>query len=100
MRMMVRFSLDVAAANAAIKNGTLPKVIEATMNDLKPEAAYFYAEEGRRTAYMVFDMKDPSQIPGIAEPWFMGMNALVTFRPVMNIQDLKAGLEKAMKKLG
>jgi hypothetical protein len=49
---------------------------------------------------MVFDMKDASSIPVVAEPFFMGLNADVQFTPVMNADDLKAGLEKAMKRLG
>ena len=48
-------------------------------------------------------MKDASQIPAVAEPWFLAFNAQVSLRPVMNPQDLaKAGpsIGKAAKKHG
>jgi hypothetical protein len=37
------------------------------MTKLKPEAAYFVAEHGQRSAMMFFGMKDASEIPGIAD---------------------------------
>ena len=98
MRMMLKFSLPVEAANRAIKDGILPKILQGLMADLKPEATYFAAQNGLRTGFFFFDMKDPSQIPSIAEPLFMGLDAAVEFAPVMNADDLKAGLEKAAKK--
>ena len=97
MRMFVRFTLPVDASNEAIKNGSLKATIEKTIAALKPEAAYFMAHDGMRSGFMVFDMKDPSDIPSIAEPFFLGMNAAVEFAPVMNAEDLAAGLEKAAK---
>ena len=67
--------------------------MEKILKDLKPEAAYFFADDdGQRSGSIVFDMKDASEIPAVAEPWFLAFNSKVSFRPIMNPQDLaKAG---------
>ena len=89
MRMLLRVSIPVEAGNAAAKAGTLGSTIEQILADLKPEAAYFFANDsGQRSGSIVFDMKDSSQIPAVAEPWFLAFNAKVSFRPIMNPQDL------------
>ena len=104
MRMLLRVSIPVETGNAAIKAGTLGSTIEQIVADLKPEAAYFLADDdGQRSCSIVFEMKDTSQIPAIAEPWFLAFNAKVSLRPVMNPQDLgTAGLSitKAAQKYG
>ena len=104
MRMLLRVSIPVGAGNAAAKDGTLGTIVEKILADLKPEAAYFFTDDtGNRSGSIVFDMKDPSEIPAIAEPWFLAFNAKVSFRPVMNPQDLaKAGpaIGKAAKAYG
>jgi len=48
-------------------------------------------------------MKDSSQIPAVAEPWFLAFNAKLSFRPVMNPKDLEAAgssMSKAAKQYG
>jgi hypothetical protein len=93
MRMLLRVSIPVEAGNAAAKAGTLGSTMEKILADLKPEAVYFFADDnGNRTGSIVFDLQDASQIPAVAEPWFLAFNAKVTLRPVMTPQDLaKAG---------
>ena len=93
MRMLLRVSIPVEAGNAAAKAGTLGSTIEGILAALKPEAAYFFADDdGQRSGSIVFDMKDTSEIPAVAEPWFLALNAKLSFRPIMNPQDLaKAG---------
>ena len=98
MRTLLRVTPDVDAANEAIKDGSMPKIIQNAMDKLKPEAAYFHANDGHRSFFMVFDMKDPSEIPVLAEPFFMKLKAKVDFCPVMNADDLKKGLEAVMAK--
>ena len=104
MRMLLRVSIPVETGNAAAKDGTLGSTVERILADLKPEAAYFFADDnGNRSGSIIFDMKDTSQIPAVAEPWFLAFNAKVSFRPVMNPQDLAKGgpsIAKAAKQYG
>jgi len=104
MRMLLRAIIPTEAANAAVRNGTLESTLKKILADLKPEAVYFVAvDSGERCALAVFDMKDSSELPKIAEPWFLAFNAHVTVRPTMNLQDLDAarpGFERAIKEFG
>jgi hypothetical protein len=90
--MLLRVSIPVETGNAAAKNGTLDKTVQKILAGLKPEAAYFYTDDdGQRSASIVFDMKDTSEIPAIAEPWFLAFHAKVSLRPIMNVADLEKG---------
>ena len=104
MRMMLRVSIPVEAGNAAAKAGTLGSTVEQILADLKPEATYFFPDDnGQRSVSIVFDMKDASQIPGVAEPWFLAFNAKVSLRPVMSPQDFAAAgpsIGKAVQQFG
>ena len=58
---------------------------------------------GKQHGTIVFDLKDTSQIPSIAEPWFLAFNARLTITPTMNPQDLanaQSGIEQAVKTYG
>ena len=88
MRMMMKVSMPVDTANAAVRAGELGKKIQSILEIMKPEAAYFVEEDGKRTGLIFFDMKDSSELPAVAEPWFLAFNASLTVRPVMNLEDL------------
>lgn len=94
MRTILKVVMPVDAGNKAINDGSLPATVQALIETYKPEASYFYAENGKRTMLFVFDKKDPTQISEIAEPLFMGLNADVQFYLVMNAGDRTTGLEK------
>lgn len=103
MRFLLRASMPVEPGNAAAKAGTLGSTIQSILSELKPEAAYFTDYDGMRTAFIILDMQDASQIPSIAEPWFIALNAQVEIHAVMVPEDLaRAGsaIEEAARKYG
>jgi hypothetical protein len=88
--MRVRGGKEGAPGSAcAVEDGSLPKALEETMRRLQPESAYFGPEGGVRTAFIVFDLKDPLGPPPIAEPLFR-----MEMFPVMNQEDLQKGLQQ------
>jgi len=97
MRMMMKVSIPVEAGNKGVKEGMLPKTVMAFVEKMKPETCFFTAEGGKRTAFFVFDLTDPTMIPSVAEPFFMNLNASIELAPVMNLAEMKAGVEKAVK---
>ena len=97
MRTLVKVTVPVEAGNRAIKDGRMQKVLAEASERLRPEAAYFLADKGIRTALYVVDLKDPSDIPVIAEPFFTEFNAAVEFIPVMTADDLKKALDRLAK---
>jgi len=103
MRFMLKALMDTERANILAKAGTLGSTIQKIVDELKPEAAYFTDDHGMRTAYIFFDMKENSEVPAIAEPWFLALNAHVEFHAVMVPQDLEKaapGIAKAAKAFG
>ena len=103
MRFLVKVNIPVEAGNRAAKAGTLGTTIHAILADLTPEAVYFTDDHGQRTAFLVVDMHDASQIPAIAEPWFLAFDASMEIHPVMVPADLiRAGsaIEVAAKTYG
>lgn len=95
MRMMLNLTIPVEKGNAAFIDGSLVATIQGLMQELSPEAAYFFPQGGERSAMIFFDMSDPSQIPQIAERLFENLHAAVEFTPVMNAEDLKKGMGAA-----
>jgi len=92
MRVLLKAQMDTEKANEAIRNGTLGKLIQESMEQIKPEAAYFTTDNGQRTAYVVFDMQDSFQMPLLSEPFFLNLGAKITYTPVMNLDDVQKGL--------
>ena len=101
MRTLMQLSIPVEAGNQAARAGAFGPSFQKILESLKPEAAYFTTvANGERGGFIVFDLKDTSQIPAIAEPFFLAYNARVSFSPVMNAQDLAnaaPGIEKAVR---
>ncbi|MCW3842600.1 hypothetical protein ONA70_21095 [Micromonospora yasonensis] len=94
MRVLMTVEIDTDAGNRGIQDGSLPKAIQAALTQLKPEAAYFTTRHGHRTGYFVFDLREPAQMPQVAEPFFIGLNARIDMTPVMNAEDVQQGMSR------
>jgi hypothetical protein len=88
MRFMFKISFPVEAGNAAAKKDGF-QAIQNILDQQKPEAAYFVAENGKRTAILIINMEDASEIAAIAEPWFLALNAAIEVTPAMVAGDLQ-----------
>ncbi|MFE9706055.1 hypothetical protein [Streptomyces sp. NPDC005930] len=93
MRMLLKATMDTETSNELIRSGRMQDVMRKMLDDIKPEAAYFGALGGRRTALLVFDMQDNSDMPRIGEPFFAELKAEVEVCPIMNGEDLALGLD-------
>ena len=103
MKFLITVSLSNDAANESVRSGELGNIIQNILEDVKPEAAYFGAKDGMRTAFLIVDLEEASQIPAVAEPFFLAFNASIDITPVMAPEDLgKAGpaIGNAVKNFG
>ena len=101
MRFMLTFRVPMDEGNAAIKDGSIGPTLEAIIDELKPEAAYFGPIEGARGGYLVVNFDDPSQLPAVAEPLFLGLGATIQISPVFTPEELPAEtLQQAAQKYG
>jgi len=94
MRVMARITIPVGAGNKAISDGRIGTIMQGAAERWHPEAMYFTTYAAQRTAYMVFDLPDASDIPPFAEPFFAGLECELEILPVMNSDDLMRGLGK------
>lgn len=103
MKFHITASLPVAAGNAAMQTGKIGETIQSILEEIKPEAVYFGVKGGKRTAFMIVDITNASELPAIFEPWFLAFDASIDVTPVMLPEDLaKAGgsIENAVKNYG
>lgn len=88
MRFLLKATPDAAAFSACVKDGTAEQKMQSILTEAKPEAAYFVEMDGKRNALLIVNIDDVSQLPVLAEPWFLTFNAAVEFHPVMLGEDL------------
>ena len=101
MRFLVKCEIPTETGNEALADREFGRKMEMVLKEVKAEAAYFTTVNGCRGGYIVVNMDDASQIPAIAEPFFLWLEAKLEFLPVMTPADLaKAGpaIEAAVKK--
>lgn len=99
MRFIAHVVFPVGTFNAAMRDGSAGKKIGRILEETKPEAAYFTSKGGARGGYVIYNISHASELPRLAEPWFLSFDASIEFMPAMIPEDLqKAGLDDLAKK--
>lgn len=89
---MLTFSFPTEGGNALVRSGKIQDIFANLTADLKPEAAYFYPVGGQRGGHFIVNLKDSSEIAGLAERFWFSLRANVEVTPVMSPEDLQRGL--------
>jgi hypothetical protein len=98
MRMLMQIKMPAGPFNAAVLDGTLGAKMHKILDATKPEAAYFTEQDGHRGAILVVNVASPSDIPKLAEPWFLLFQAQVELRIAMTPADLaSSGIDSIAK---
>ncbi len=101
MRFMLTFRVPMDEGNTGIIDGSLGQTLEAIIDELKPEAAYFGPIDGARGGHLVVNFDDPSQLPAFAEPLFLGLGATIQIYPVFTPEELPTEtLQQTAQKYG
>lgn len=101
MRMIMMIQFPIEPFNTAVRDGTVGAKMKKILEDAQPESAYFMERDGHRGGILIVDVANPSDVPRLAEPWFLTFNAEVEFRIAMTPEDLgRANLDALGKKWG
>lgn len=99
MRIMMQITIPHEPFNTYVKEGNVGQLIGRVLEETTPEAVYFTEQDGHRGAVAFYNVTKDSQVPSLAEPWFLAFNADCRFRVAMTPDDLKAaGLEEVGKR--
>jgi hypothetical protein len=99
MKMLLEVQFPHEPFNALVRSGEVGNVIGRVLEEIRPEAVYFTESHGHRSGLFLLDVKEASDVPKFAEPFFLKFNAECRFRIVMDPEQLrKAGLEDIGKK--
>jgi hypothetical protein len=99
MKMLMNVRMPHEPFNTLVRKAKIGALMGRILDDIKAEAVYFTEQDGKRGAILIVDVKDPSRVPSLAEPFFLHFNADCSFHIVMSPDDLKkAGLDELGKK--
>jgi hypothetical protein len=94
MRMLMHVHVPLEPFNSAVRDGSAGAKIQRVLGAVRPEAAFFSEQDGTRCCTLVVNVNKPSDVPALAESFFLTFDAAVEFRVCMMPDDLgAAGLD-------
>lgn len=99
MRVMMKVAIPHEPFNTFVREGNAGQKLGRVVEETRPEAIYFTENDGQRGAVAIYVVNSDSEIPKLAEPWFLSFNADCRFGIAMTPDDLKgSGLEDLGKR--
>jgi len=100
MQMIMEVEIPNEPFNTLVKKGTAAETLQSILDDIRPSAAYFSEQDGQRGAFLLVDVPESSRIPGLAEPFFVRLDANVKFRVCMTPDDFaRSGIDEIGRRL-
>jgi hypothetical protein len=88
MRMLMIITFPPEPFNSAVRDGAVGLKIKRILDAQAPETVYFTELDGKRGAVLAVNPGESSDIPALAEPWYLTFDARVEFRVAMTPDDL------------
>lgn len=98
MKMLLTAEFPLEPFNAYVRDGSIGQKIDAILEAIKPELAYFTEQDGSRGCILLVDVEKASDVPKFAEPFFLILQASCKFRIAMSAKDLQAANLDALGK--
>lgn len=99
MKFLLNVIFPAEPFNTLVRKGKVGKILGKIQQELKPEAVYFTEQEGKRSGLYIVNLNKASEIPKVAEPFFLNFNADCMIKIVMTPEDLmKSGIDEIGKK--
>ena len=99
MKILLNVVLPHEPFNTLVKKGKAGEILGKIQEEIKPEAVYFTEQNGKRSGLYIVNLNQASDIPKLAEPFFLNFNADCHLQLVMTPEDLmKSGIDQIGKK--
>ena len=101
MKVLFKISLPVERFNELARKGAAGQKLASILEATKPESVYFTGNQSGRGVVAVYDLADGSQVPAVAEPWFLTFDAHIEYSVAISGEEMaKANLDSVIKRWG
>jgi len=91
VRLLAKVTIPMENKDDALESGALSGTMRSAMERIRPEASYFFEEDGKRACLFVFNL----DLQSLLKPLFSNLDATVHVTPVMNSAEFERGLGDA-----
>ena len=99
MKVLLNVIVPHEPFNTLVKKGKAGEILGKIEKELQPEAVYFTEQNGKRSGIYIVNLSKASDIPKLAEPFFLNFNADCRIQVVKTPEDLmKSGIDQIGKK--